>query len=60
MTAPIEDLVAYLAEARSILSRDPVSEGETPDLGSDVEPLRWFPNPEEIGRDRARRETRAK
>jgi selenocysteine lyase/cysteine desulfurase len=48
LTAPIEDLAAYLEEAKSILSRDPVPEGESPDLGPDVERLRWFPNPEEV------------
>jgi hypothetical protein len=48
MTAGIEDLASYLEEARSILSRDPVIDGESPDLGPEVERLRWFPNPADI------------
>ncbi|HEX5696030.1 MAG TPA: aminotransferase class V-fold PLP-dependent enzyme [Acidimicrobiia bacterium] len=48
LTAPIGNLASYLAEAKSILSRDPVPQGESPDLGPDVERLRWFPNPEEV------------
>jgi hypothetical protein len=48
LTAPVEDLMTYLTEAREILSRDPAPDGDSPDLGPEVERLRWFPNPEEI------------
>ncbi|HEX9864660.1 MAG TPA: aminotransferase class V-fold PLP-dependent enzyme [Acidimicrobiia bacterium] len=47
-TAPIEELAAYLTDARQVLSREPASAGDSPDLGPEVERLRWFPNPEEI------------
>jgi selenocysteine lyase/cysteine desulfurase len=49
LTAPIEDLAMYLAEAKRTLAEEPVGDGESPDLGPDGERLRWFPNPAEIG-----------
>jgi selenocysteine lyase/cysteine desulfurase len=48
MTAPIDDLVAYLAEAKRILAAEPETGGPSPDLGAAGERLRWFPNPAEI------------
>ncbi len=48
LTAPIEDLDAYLASARQILSEPPRSDGDSPELGPEVERLRWFPNPAEV------------
>jgi selenocysteine lyase/cysteine desulfurase len=48
LTASIGDLGAYLAEARRILAEEPPTDGETPELGPEVESLRWFPNPAEI------------
>ncbi len=50
MTAPIEELGEYLAEATAILAEDPESGGASPDLGAAGELLRWFPNPAEIER----------
>ena len=50
MTAPIEDLGQYLAEAKEILAEEPESGGASPDLGAAGERLRWFPNPAEIER----------
>ncbi len=50
MTAPIEDLGEYLAEAKAILAEEPESGGASPDLGAAGELLRWFPNPAEIER----------
>jgi len=50
MTAPIEDLGQYLAEAKEILAEEPESGGTSPDLGAAGERLRWFPNPAEIER----------
>jgi selenocysteine lyase/cysteine desulfurase len=50
MTAPIEDLGEYLAEAKAILAEEPESGGVSPDLGAAGELLRWFPNPAEIER----------
>jgi hypothetical protein len=47
-TAPIEELAAYLIDARQVLSQEPASVGDSPDLGPEVERLRWFPNPEEV------------
>ena len=48
-TAPIDVLPEYLAEAKDILAREPVPDGEAPDLGPEIERLRWFPNPTETG-----------
>jgi hypothetical protein len=48
LTAPIDALPGYLAEAKDILAREPVSGAEAPELGSEVERLRWFPNPTEF------------
>jgi selenocysteine lyase/cysteine desulfurase len=48
LTAPIEDLGPYLVAAKQILAEEPRSDGESPDLGPDVESLRWFPNPSEV------------
>ena len=50
MTAPIEDLGQYLAEAKAILAEEPEFGGASPDLGAAGELLRWFPNPAEIER----------
>jgi selenocysteine lyase/cysteine desulfurase len=50
MTAPIEALGEYLAEAKAILAEEPESDGVSPDLGAAGELLRWFPNPAEIER----------
>jgi hypothetical protein len=49
LTAPIEELGGYLAEAKRILAEEPHPGGVSPDLGPDGERLRWFPNPAEIG-----------
>ena len=49
LTAPIEELGGYLAEAKRILAEEPYPGGVSPDLGPDGERLRWFPNPAEIG-----------
>jgi selenocysteine lyase/cysteine desulfurase len=48
LTAPIDDLGEYLAEAKRILAESPRTGGPSPDLGPDGERLRWFPNPAEI------------
>jgi hypothetical protein len=48
LTAPIGQLDEYLAAAKQILAEEPRSDGESPDLGPDVERLRWFPNPSEV------------
>ena len=48
LTAPVGELGAYLAEAKRILAEEPAAGGESPDLGSAVERLRWFPNPSEV------------
>ncbi len=48
VTAPIEELGGYLAAAKEILSRPPGGGGESPDLGAEVEAMRWFPNPAEV------------
>lgn len=49
LTASIDELDVYLAEAKRILAEEPSSGGDAPDLGPDAEPLRWFPNPAETG-----------
>jgi hypothetical protein len=48
MTASRADLVGYLAEARRILAKPPLTDGDSPDLGPEIERLRWFPNPAEV------------
>jgi selenocysteine lyase/cysteine desulfurase len=48
LTAPIEELGVYLAEAKRILAEEPIPGGDSPDLGPDGERLRWFPNPAEV------------
>jgi hypothetical protein len=48
LTAPIEDLDGYLTAAKQILSEPPAADGDSPDLGPEVERLRWFPNPAEV------------
>jgi selenocysteine lyase/cysteine desulfurase len=48
LTAPIEELGGYLAEAKRILAEEPSPGGDSPDLGPDAERLRWFPNPAEV------------
>jgi len=48
LTAPIDDLGEYLAEAKRILAEPPLTGGLSPDLGPDGERLRWFPNPAEM------------
>ncbi len=48
LTASIEELGGYLTDARQVLSLEPAPAGDSPDLGPEVERLRWFPNPEEI------------
>ncbi len=48
MTASRADLVEYLAEARRILAKPPLTDGDSPDLGPEIERLRWFPNPAEV------------
>ncbi|MGH8951836.1 MAG: aminotransferase class V-fold PLP-dependent enzyme [Acidimicrobiia bacterium] len=48
MTAGIEELGGYLAEAKRILAEEPAPGAEAPDLGPAAESLRWFPKPVEI------------
>jgi hypothetical protein len=48
LTAQIGELGAYLAEAKRILAEEPVAVGDSPDLGSAAERLRWFPNPSDV------------
>jgi hypothetical protein len=48
LTAPIDDLGEYLAEAKRILAEPPLAGGLSPNLGPDGERLRWFPNPAEM------------
>jgi hypothetical protein len=48
LTAPLDDLDGYLAEAGRILAAEPARDGEAPDLGPEAEELRWFPNPAEV------------
>jgi len=48
MTARIEELGGYLAEAKRILAEEPAPGVEAPDLGPAAESLRWFPKPAEI------------
>ena len=47
LTAPIEELGSYLVEAKQVLAQAPLTDGDSPDLGPEVERLRWFPNPAE-------------
>ncbi len=49
-TAPIENLVAYLQNAKEILASGSDDSWEPPDLGRAAEELRWFPNPAEVTR----------
>jgi len=48
LTARIEELGGYLAEAKRILAEEPAPGVEAPDLGPAAESLRWFPKPAEI------------
>jgi selenocysteine lyase/cysteine desulfurase len=48
LTAPIEELGGYLAEAKRILAEEPWPDGDSPELEPEGEQLRWFPNPAEI------------
>jgi selenocysteine lyase/cysteine desulfurase len=48
LTSPIDQLGAYLAEAKRILAEEPWPDGVAPDLEPEGEQLRWFPNPAEI------------
>jgi selenocysteine lyase/cysteine desulfurase len=49
LTAPIDELGGYLAEAKRILAEEPWPDGVSPELEPEGERLRWFPNPGEVG-----------